>query len=308
MRLVNFDIDVLRSFVTGMELGSYARAADHLGRSTSAVSAQLKKLEEQAGTALFRRAGRGLALTEAGETLLTYARRLLALNDEAVSALSGADLAGHVRFGVQEDLGETLLPQILGRFARAHPKTRIETRLARNADLLKRIASAELDLAIAWGDQTRQAPAAMAGEHLADIAMRWIGPRDGLPGQRSCDRQSKPEEPVSLVMFEAPCLFRGVATEMLDRAGIAWRIAVTSSSLAGLWAAISSGLGVTLRTEIGLPSHLAVLGEESGLPTRLPTLPLLLHRTQSQHNAATDRLSEIMRESLSQPLLPKKVA
>ncbi|WP_454814142.1 LysR substrate-binding domain-containing protein [Labrys neptuniae] len=308
MRLVNFDIDVLRSFVTGMELGSYARAAEHLGRSTSAVSAQLKKLEEQAGTALFRKAGRGLALTEAGETLLTYARRLLALNDEAVSALGGADLAGHVRFGVQEDLGETLLPQILGRFARAHPKTRIETRLARNADLLKRIASAELDLAIAWGDQTREAPAAMAGEHLADIAMRWIGHRDGLSGWRPGDRQAGPDEPLPLVMFEAPCLFRSVATETLDRAGIAWRIAVTSTSLAGLWAAISSGLGVTLRTEIGLPSHLATLGEESGLPLRLPTLPLLLHRTQAQHNAATDRLSEIMRESLSQPLLPKKVA
>lgn len=301
MRLVNFDIDVLRSFVTGMELGSYARAAEHLGRSTSAVSAQLKKLEEQAGTALFRKAGRGLALTEAGETLLTYARRLLALNDEAVSALSGADLSGHVRFGVQEDLGETLLPQILGRFARAHPKTRIETRLARNADLLKRVASAELDLAIAWGDQSRQAPAAMAGEHLADIAMRWIGPRGGLARVGG-------DEPLPLVMFEAPCLFRSVATEILDRAGIAWRIAVTSTSLAGLWAAISSGLGVTLRTEIGLPDHLAVLGEDSGLPTRLPTLPLLLHRTQAQHNAATDRLSEIMRESLSQPLLPKKVA
>lgn len=301
MRLVNFDIDVLRSFVTGMELGSYARAAEHLGRSTSAVSAQLKKLEEQAGTALFRKAGRGLALTDAGETLLTYARRLLALNDEAVSALSGVDLAGHVRFGVQEDLGETLLPQILGRFARAHPKTRIETRLARNADLLKRIASAELDLAIAWGDQSRQAPAAMAGEHLADIAMRWIGPRGGLgrPGG---------DEPLPLVMFEAPCLFRSVAIEILDRAGIAWRIAVTSTSLAGLWAAISSGLGITLRTEIGLPGHLTVLGGESGLPTRLPTLPLLLHRTQAQHNAATDRLSEIMRESLSQPLLPRKVA
>ncbi|MFC2249265.1 LysR substrate-binding domain-containing protein [Labrys portucalensis] len=308
MRLVNFDIDVLRSFVTGIELGSYARAADHLSRSTSAVSAQLKKLEEQAGTALFRRAGRGLALTEAGETLLTYARRLLALNDEAVSALSGADLAGYVRFGVQEDLGETLLPQILGRFARAHPRTRIETRLARNADLLKRIASAELDLAIAWGDQTRQAPAAMAGEHLADIAMRWIGLRDGLSGQRFGDRLTKRDEPLPLVMFEAPCLFRSVATEVLDRAGIAWRIAVTSTSLAGLWAAISSGLGVTLRTEIGLPSHLAVLGEESGLPARLPTLPLLLHRTQAQHNAATDRLSEIMRESLTQPLLPKKIA
>ncbi|WP_448952662.1 LysR substrate-binding domain-containing protein [Labrys neptuniae] len=308
MRFVNFDIDILRSFVTGMELGSYARAADHLGRSTSAVSAQLKKLEEQAGVALFRKAGRGLALTEAGETLLTYARRLLALNDEAVAALGDADLAGHVRFGVQEDLGETLLPDILGRFARAHPRTRIEARLARNADLLRRIASAELDLAIAWGDHSREAPAGITGEHLADIAMRWIGPKHGLPGLGAGGLYLTREEPLPLVMFESPCLFRSVATELLDRAGIPWRIAMTSTSLAGLWAAISSGLGITLRTEIGLPGHLAMLGKESGLPTRLPTLPLLLHRTQAQHNPATDRLSEIMRESLRQPLLSQRAA
>ena len=92
MAAVNFDLDVLRSFVVGMELGSYARAADRLGRSTSAVSAQLKKLEEQAGTVIFRKAGRGLALTEAGETMLVYACRLLELNDEAAAAVHGVAL------------------------------------------------------------------------------------------------------------------------------------------------------------------------------------------------------------------------
>ncbi len=94
MRKIIFDLDVLRSFVTGMELGSFAKAADRLGRSTSAISAQLKKLEEQAGTPIFRKAGRGLALTEAGETMLAYARRLLDLNDEAATAIHGADLEG----------------------------------------------------------------------------------------------------------------------------------------------------------------------------------------------------------------------
>lgn len=303
MRQVNFDLDVLRSFVTGMELGSFARAADHLGRSTSAVSAQLKKLEDQAGTPIFRKAGRGLALTDAGETLLAYARRLLDLNDEAATALGGADLAGLVRFGVQEDLGETLLPDILGRFARAHPKARIEARLARNGDLLNRIASAELDLAIAWGDYSRSAKAGLTGEHLADLPMRWIGPASRLPFWSPGSGEALP-----LVMFDAPCLFRTLATETLDRAGLAWRIAVTSSSLAGLWAAISGGLGVTLRTEIGLPGHLAALDGSAGLPSALPSVPLLLHRTQAQHSPATDRLSEIMRESLRQPLLQRRAA
>ena len=100
MRKIIFDLDVLRSFVTGMELGSFAKAADRLGRSTSAISAQLKKLEEQAGTPIFRKAGRGLALTEAGETMLAYARRLLDLNDEAATAIHGAELEGWVRLGL----------------------------------------------------------------------------------------------------------------------------------------------------------------------------------------------------------------
>jgi DNA-binding transcriptional LysR family regulator len=123
LKKINLDLDVVRTFATGIELGSFAKAADRLGRSTSAVSAQLKKLEEQTGAELFRKAGRGLALTEAGETMLAYARRLLELNDEAVIAVHGVELEGWVRLGLQEDFGETLLPDVLGRFARA-PATR----------------------------------------------------------------------------------------------------------------------------------------------------------------------------------------
>jgi DNA-binding transcriptional LysR family regulator len=107
MRRTIFDLDVLRTFSTGMELGNVAKAADRLGRSTSAVSAQLKKLEEQAGTPIFRKAGRGLALTEAGETMLAYARRLLELNDEAAAAVHSVELEGWVRLGLQEDLAKT---------------------------------------------------------------------------------------------------------------------------------------------------------------------------------------------------------
>src|SRR5579863_2056509 len=144
MRQMNFDLDILRTFTTGVDLGSYARAADRLGRSTSAVSAQLKKLEEQAGTPIFRKSGRGLALTEAGETMLAYARRLLDLNDEAASAIRGVELEGWVRLGLQEDFGESLLPDVLGRFMRAHPRVRIEARVARNAELIERVASGRL--------------------------------------------------------------------------------------------------------------------------------------------------------------------
>src|ERR1700709_557931 len=115
MRALTFDLDVLRSFAMGVDLGGFAKAADRLGRSTSAVSAQLKKLEEQAGVPIFSKAGRGLALTEAGQRLLGYARRLLDLNDETASAVRGIELEGEVRLGLQEDFGEVLLFDVLGR-------------------------------------------------------------------------------------------------------------------------------------------------------------------------------------------------
>src|ERR1700754_2898001 len=207
MRKIIFDLDVLRSFVTGMDLGSFAKAADRLGRSTSAVSAQLKKLEEQAGTPIFRKAGRGLALTEAGETMLAYARRLLDLNDEAATAIHGADLEGGVRLGLQEDFGETLLPEVLGRFARAHPKVRLAARVVRNAELIERVTSGKLGLALAWSDGFRTAHT----DRIAEVPMCWVGPAHG-----AAQWHAGSSEPLPLASLEAPCLLRSIATKMLD--------------------------------------------------------------------------------------------
>ena len=110
---LTFDLDALRSFVTGIECGSFAQAAGRLCRSTSAVSAQLKKLEQQCGTALVEKRGRHLALTQNGEIIMGYARRLLALNDEAQRALQGELLQGEIRIGMQEDLASRLCPEYL---------------------------------------------------------------------------------------------------------------------------------------------------------------------------------------------------
>ena len=287
MRYINMDIDVLRSFAYGIDLGSYAKAADQLGRSTSAVSAQLKKLEQQAGTPLLRKSGRNRVLTDAGETLLTYARRMLALNDEAISALHGAQVAGSVRLGMQEDFGERLLPEVLGRFARAHPLIRIEAQVARNAALMQQLHGGQLDLALAW--DANQASA--FNDDLARWPMRWIAARNTpLP---------QPGEPLPLVMFEAPCLMRSAAIAALDAAGIAWRVAFTSHSLSGIWAAVAAGLGVTVRTPAGLPDALCLL--PSGLPgwPALPELGLALHRNQASPAPAVQRLREIVMHALS---------
>jgi DNA-binding transcriptional LysR family regulator len=286
MRRIHFDLDVLRTFVAGVELNSFAKAADRLGRSTSAVSAQLKKLEDQVGTPILRRQGRGMALTETGETMLAYARRLLELNDEAATALHGAELEGWVRLGLQEDFGESLLADVLGRFARAHPKVRIEARIARNRELLERIDMGKLDLALAW-DANYSTP---YQERIAELPMRWIGPAHGEIHWQS-------GEPVPLVSLDAPCLMRTAATTALDRAGIPWRIAFTSASLAGIWAAVAAGLGVGMRTEAGLPGLVGVM-THAQLPD-LPRLGLFLHRASAEPSAAVARLDDIVRQALA---------
>ncbi|MDP9896057.1 DNA-binding transcriptional LysR family regulator [Variovorax boronicumulans] len=309
MSQVMFDLDVLRSFSTGIALGSYARAADRLGRSTSAVSAQLKKLEAQAGTVLFRKAGRGLELTDAGETLLAYAHRMLELNEEASAAMRGADLEGWVRLGLQEDFGETLLPAVLGRFARAHPKVRIEACVARSAELRERLELGKLDLALAWdaGDQ----PPSLYAERVARLPLQWIGPASGdvldaawwkererRDGAGRGARKSK--EPLPLVLLDAPCPLRDIVTQTLDRAGVPWRHAFTSASLAALWAASSAGLGLTVRTPFGLPSHVRAIDRTAvGLPA-LPQMSMALYRAQANAEAPVGRLATLLLEAVRQ--------
>ncbi|WP_415868175.1 LysR substrate-binding domain-containing protein [Burkholderia ubonensis] len=311
----NFDIAALRSLVAGMDLGSFAKAADRVARSSSAVSAQIRKLEEQAGTPLFVKSGRGLALTDAGDAMLRYARRMIELNDEAAAAVRGVSLDGWVRIGLQEDFGEAILPGVLGRFARAHPKVRIEARVAHNAELLERLDANQLDLALVWGDPASAAFVARTGidsEEIAHVPMRWIGAAgsgaagvgaagSGAAGDGDAGEPSVrlPDEPLPLVVFDRPCRFFGAATDALDRVGVPWRVAFTTPSLAGLWAAASAGLGLTVRSHYGLPASVRLLDAALlGLP-ELPSVPLMLLRRASSATPTVDRLARIMTQAVS---------
>lgn len=295
-RLV-FDLDVLRTFVTGIELGSFAKAADRLGRSTSAISAQLKKLEDQVGQPVLRKSGRGLALTVTGESLLAYARRLLALNDEAALAIRGAELAGWIRLGLQEDFGERILTDILGCFACTHPNVKIDVVVARNAELVERIASGKLDLALVW-DTDLSLPYV---EPITNLSMQWIGPRDEATlGALLADG------PLPFATLEAPCLMRSAATKALDHADIAWRLAFSSHSLSGVWAAVAAGLGLTVRTAVGLPANLRVLSNDDDSALHLPELPVIglsLLRHEAQLQPAALRLREIILQAIQETLL-----
>lgn len=293
MRVTNLDMDALRSFVVGLDAGSFAKAAELLGRSTSAVSAQLKKLEDQTGVALMRKSGRGLVPTDGGEALLSYARRLIDLNDEAIGAVRGVELEGWIRLGLQEDFGEVVLPRVLGRFARSHPKVRIEGRIGRNSELTAKVASGHLDLALAW-DGGAPSPTA---ERIAALPLCWLGPADGEPIW-----QAGRGEPLPLAALEAPCLLRTIACEHLDRAGIAWRVAFVSPSLGGLWAATAAGLGVALRTPVGRPASVEPLDPAAhGLPA-LPSLGLVLHRADRDIGPIGEHLAAIIRQALREAL------
>lgn len=293
MRRLTFDLDVLRTFVTGVDMGSFAKAADRLGRSTSAVSAQLKKLEDQLGMPVLRKEGRGMVTTSAGEALLGYARRLLELNDEAATAVRGAELAGSVRLGMQEDFGEHLLTEVLGRFARVHPKLRIEARVARNAVLMEQLAGDRLDLVLAWDGSSTEpspSPALRQAPAITRLPLRWIGAADAQPLPDGA-------EPLPLVVMESPCMMRSHAIAALDHAGIPWRIAFSSQSLGGVWAAVAAGLGVTVRTGMILPLGVRAL-DGSALPA-LPAVGLRLHRGEAQLSAPAQRLHDIVLEALA---------
>lgn len=279
----NLDMDVLRTFVTGFELGSFTRAADRLGRSQSAVSTQLRKLEEQIGRPLVRRSGRGLVPTTAGEGLLGYAKRLLDLNDEAVSHVRGAEVGGWARLGLPQDFAESWLPSVLRAFSRAHPKLRIEVQVGQGVELAEKTIRGGLDVALVWGRS--EAPHV---EHVAEFAMRWIGATD-WPGVAALDGEALP-----YAAFGPPCVFRAAALEALDAAGLPWRLAFTSPSLHGVWAAAEAGLGITVRTKLAVPDKLALLDASDERLPSLPNATLALHRAEADPTPAVVRLSEML--------------
>ena len=291
MARMNLDIDVLRTLAAAYQLGSFNRAAEQVGRSQSAISQQIHKLEERVGQPLFRKQGRGLALTEAGEALLTYARRILDLNDEAVNAVTGLAIDGAVRFGMPGDFAETWLPAALGRFKRAHPTARVEATVDRNTSLIERLNKGKIDLALILGLE-----ADTGGEVLANFPMAWIGSNHSALNSG---------EPVPLAVFEKPCFFRSASLAALDAAGIPWRIEFTSPSLAGLWAAVDAGLGIAVRTSISAPPHLANVGNRLRLP-KLPSVELRLHSAGRTLTPASARLREILLETLPDEIASRR--
>jgi DNA-binding transcriptional LysR family regulator len=284
---VNLDVALLRTFVAVVELGSVARAAERVGRSQPAASLQMKRLEDVIGTPLFRKSGRGLSLTEDGDVLLTYAHRLLELNDETVAAATTLKLSGSVRLGIPQDFAEGVLTNVLARFARTHPSVAIEVRADKNAVLREALTRRQLDFMLTFGDGTSRDVV-----KLGSVPIVWIASRD-----RSWERAGK----IPLIVFDLPCEFRRVGVKALEAAGMAYRIAFSSPSLSSQWSAIEAGLGISVRTPIGLRSTLRTLGRKDGLP-ELPDIDVCLRSGAGKQDAPAQKLQEIVVETIRENL------
>ena len=278
--MINLDLDTLRTLVVANDLGGYGQAATRLGRTPSAISLQMKKLQASVGATIFRKSGRGVALTEAGEIVLRYARRMLALNDEVLDTVRGASLAGRIRIGVSQDFAETVLPRALSQFTKLYPLVQLEVRIEGNAALVESVSKGEIDLVLVVGHAQR--PSAIP---LGTIDLVWIAGRDFAPR----------DEPLPLVVLGPQCVFRKEAIESLDAAGHPWRIAAVSPSLAGLWALGMAGLGVTVRSALGVPRSLVSHKTLFDLP-RLGAFPVTLHAAAGMLSPGVERLRDILRD------------
>jgi DNA-binding transcriptional LysR family regulator len=256
-------IDFLRTFVAIADAGTFAAAAERVGRTVSAVSLQIDRLEEQVGRALFQKSGRRMEPTSAGRQLLDHAHTILAANDAALSAMSSDRLSGTVRLGVLHDGIEAAATTVLADFMATHPEARIEVVVDTSQALIDAMEAGKLDQAIAFQVNTR-----LPRDTLGLVPMRWIGSRQ---------RSLIDERPLPLVMLEEPCAFRRAAVAALDEAGIPWRIALVSASLAAVRAAVRAGLGITVRTAEFIQSLGDGAHEIEGLQ-KLPQKQLCLYR------------------------------
>ena len=249
------DTDTLRTFVAIAENGSFTRAAHQVFRTPSALSMQIKRLEETLGQSLFIREARRVSLTPEGEVLLGYGRRLLKLNEEAVSRFLAPSLEGSVRLGTPDDVGTRVLPQVLTRFARSHPAVQVNVNAGRSVDLLKRLDDGELDLALVTLGHSDLS--AKRGEVVHTEPLVWAGRDGGVAVQRS---------PLPLSLANHGCAWREMALGALDKAEISYRVAYNSEHCAGQEAAMLADLAVAPFPASLVQPPLRVLGPENGLP------------------------------------------
>lgn len=274
----DLDIDLLRAFLAVADSASFTLASQRLGRVQSAVSAQIKKLEQAVGAEVFSRGrGRSVTLTGPGEALVVYARRMLALNEEALAAVGERSVQGKVRLGTTDTYALNYLPQVLALFTQANPGVELEVFCRISSSLLEALDRDEIDLALI----TRQAHR-NDGVLVRREALTWAVGRDHTP---------QSQDPLPLAFMPPGCAFRAAALPALDRIGRPWRLAFHSEGPAGVRAAVVAGLAVTVLPGSTLGPGIVALGEGDGFPP-LPQIEIAVHRNPRSASPAVTRLIE----------------
>ena len=287
------DLEHLATFAAIVESGSLVRAAGRIGRSQSAVSMQLKKLEDRIGLKLLERDAHGVTLTEAGGILLQHARRFRNLNAEVWTALREPALEGRVRLGMPDDYAVQLLPPVLGSFAARHPRVAVELACEQSDSLMEGLGSGRIDVAVFTRSATRPGPL------LRREPLVWVGP----PQVRA-----EALDPLPLALYQPGSLDRELVLQALEVRSQRYRIAYSSPSIAGLLAALRAGLAVAAMTRCSVPQDLRLLPESDRLPP-LPPLEVAIATAPGQDGGIVQRLREEIVLALGDPpLAPGKPA
>lgn len=275
------DTIALKSFIAIAETGTFSHAADTVGRTQSALSLQIKKLEESLGCALFNRTSRKVALTEQGEIFLGYAKRIIQLQWEAYSRLKEPDVEGEIRLGTPEDFATHYLPEVLATFRKHHPRVQLNVECDLTLNLLEGFKQGAFDIVLVKRDPQRM----KGGIKVWREPLVW-----------AAVDHARIEEPLSLVLSPQPCIYRARALAALDRAKKPWHITYTSPSLAGTLAAVKAGLGITVLPANMLPPGIHPIRTEIKLPELADAEIALLKRDDV--NKAGDMLAEHIVHSL----------
>lgn len=269
------DSDLLRTFLAIVDHGSFAAAADRVHRTQSAVSMQMRKLEELIGQPLFERQGRIMRLTGAGERLVGHARRIIQAHRDALATFSATNLEGHVVLGAPDDYTSGHLPRILASFAESYPRVQVDIFCERSIKLVDHVAEGSVDIALVSNMFDRPGVIPLHREPVV-----WVG------SNRHCTEERRP---LPLALFHPGCALRQWALDALGEAGIPYRIASTCMSLTGIRAVVDAGLAVAVLPCAAIPESFRVLGADEGFPP-LPMEQIGLLRQRERVCAIQDRL------------------
>lgn len=247
-----FDPVLLRTFVAVAETLSFTRAAEFLQLSQPTVSQQIRKLETAAGRSLVARDTRAVALTDNGDAMLGFARTILAAHDEAAAYFTGSAMRGRLRFGSADDLTLTQLPQILRDFRQLYPQINLELTVGQSPVLARRLRAGQLDLVF-----IKQEPGLPDGRLVRRERLVWVAHKS---------LQIDPDQPVPLIVYQAPSLSRTAAIEALERDGRTWRITCNVREISGVVAALRAGIGISVLPQNMIPSDLVPVTAAFELP------------------------------------------